>query len=312
MKKYYPEGANANTEELEKRLLNPAELKNAFLNGDTLEARAILCDREHNLHVDLKCMKGFMPHDECAIGISDKSVRDIAIISRVNKPVDFMIIGFEENDTGEKYAVLSRRALQKECTDNYISALRPGDIIDARVTHLEPFGAFCDIGAGISALMPIDSISVSRIPYPGVRLSVNQDIKAVVRSIDENGRITLSQKELLGTWEENAAKFTAGETVPGVIRSVEDYGVFVELAPNLAGLAEYVDGPKEGDSAGVYIKSINPERMKIKLIIVDCFNGEGKSLPTEYFINSGHIDKWTYSPAVSIKTVETDFSNPVT
>ena len=159
------------------------------------------------------------------MGIEDNTVRDIAIISRVNKPVDFVITGFSENERGETIALLSRRKLQEECAANYTSRLIPGDIIDARVTHLEPFGAFCDIGAGISALMPIDGISVSRIPHPCVRFSVNQDIKAVVKSIDENGRITLSQKELLGTWEENASKFAPGETVPGVIRSVEDYGI---------------------------------------------------------------------------------------
>ena len=238
MKKYYPEGARPDIEAVEKRLSSPAELKNAFLSGESLEARAVLCDRGHNLDVDLRCMKGFMPRKECAMGIEDNTVRDIAIISRVNKPVDFVITGFSENERGETFALLSRRKLQEECAVNYTSRLIPGDIIDARVTHLEPFGAFCDIGAGISALMPIDGISVSRIPHPCVRFSVNQDIKAVVKSIDENGRITLSQKELLGTWEENASKFAPGETVPGVIRSVEDYGIFVELAPNLAGLAE--------------------------------------------------------------------------
>lgn len=218
MKKYYPEGSRADIEAVEKRLSSPAELKNAFLSGESLEARAVLCDRGHNLDVDLRCMKGFMPRKECAMGIEDNTVRDIAIISRVNKPVDFVITGFSENERGETFALLSRRKLQEECAANYTSRLIPGDIIDARVTHLEPFGAFCDIGAGISALMPIDGISVSRIPHPCVRFSVNQDIKAVVKSIDENGRITLSQKELLGTWEENASKFAPGETVPGVIR----------------------------------------------------------------------------------------------
>ena len=63
------------------------------------------------------------------------------------------------------------------------------------------------------------------------------DIKAVIKSV-ENGRISLSHKELLGTWEENAERFCAGETVSGIIRSVENYGAFVELTPNLAGLAE--------------------------------------------------------------------------
>lgn len=64
---------------------------------------------------------------------------------------------------------------------------------------------------------------------------------------------------------------------------------------------------RAGDSAAVYIKSINPERMKIKLIIVDYFTGDGKSPAADYFISDGHIDKWIYSPEMSIKRVETDF-----
>mgnify|MGYP002230072907 FL=1 len=45
----------------------------------------------------------------------------------------------------------------------------------------------------------------------------------------------LTLRELLGTWSENAACFAAGETVVGIVRSVEEYGVFIEIAPNLAG-----------------------------------------------------------------------------
>lgn len=56
------------------------------------------------------------------------------------------------------------------------------------------------------------------------------------------------------------------------MRSVEHYGVFVELAPNLAGLAEPKDGVKVGQQASVYIKNLIPEKMKIKLIIIDSFD----------------------------------------
>ena len=95
-------------------------------------------------------------------------------------------------------------------------------------------------------------------------------LKAAVKTKDrQTGRISLTHKELLGTWEENASHFNAGETAAGIIRSVEPYGVFVELAPNLAGLAEWCDGVYPGQSAAVYIKSIIPEKMKIKLVIVD-------------------------------------------
>ena len=76
-------------------------------------------------------------------------------------------------------------------------------------------------------------------------------------------RISLSHKELLGTWEENAAFFNAGDTVEGIVRGIEPYGVFVELTPNLSGLSEPRDGLREGERVCVYIKSIIPEKMKI-------------------------------------------------
>ena len=105
-------------------------------------------------------------------------------------------------------------------------------VIPARVTHLESFGAFADVGCGVVALLPIDAISVSRIDHPRERLAPGMDIRTVVRAI-EGTRITLTHKELLGTWAENAAQFHAGETVAGIIRSVEPYGclLYTSTAP---------------------------------------------------------------------------------
>ena len=138
------------------------------------------------------------------------------------------------------------------------------------MTHLESFGAFCDIGCGVPALLPIDCMSVSRIQSPADRVHEGQDILCAVKSRDTEGRIVLTMKELLGTWLENAAAFAAGETVVGLVRSVEPYGVFVELAPNLAGLAEAAPGLDCGQLVSVYIKSIIPEKMKIKWCCMLC------------------------------------------
>ena len=306
MKSFKPEGQLILTEENRRYLSSSFALHDAYYAEAVLEGRVMRCDGEHNLHVDLGCMKGIIPRNEGALGIEEGTVRDIALISRVNKPVSFVITGFS-NENGETVAVLSRRRVQAECRKEYISALKPGDVIPATVSHIEGFGVFCDIGAGISALMPIDSISVSRIPHPNARFTAGQNIFAVVRSFDEAGRITLSHKELLGTWEENASKFAVGETVPGIVRSVEKYGIFVELAPNLAGLAEFSEGIEPGSHAGVYIKSIIPSKMKIKLIIVDSFSADYPAEPSEYFIKSGHIDRWVYSPPESEKLIESTF-----
>ena len=58
----------------------------------------------------------------------------------------------------------------------------------------------------------------------------------------------------LGTWSENAACFAAGETVVGIVRSVEEYGVFIEIAPNLAGLAEADSTLRPGQAVKMCIR----------------------------------------------------------
>lgn len=307
MKIFKPEGQFITTEENRRYLSSPFALRDAYYAEAFLEGRVTRCDGEHNLHIDLGCMKGIIPRNEGALGIEDGSVRDIALISRVNKPVVFVITGFVTDENGETVAMLSRRRVQQECMESYISSLTAGDIISATVSHIEGFGVFCDIGAGLSALMPIDSISISRIPHPSARFKPGQSIKAIVKSIDGAGRITLSHKELLGTWEQNAAMFTVGETVPGIVRSVEKYGIFVELTPNLAGLAEFSEGIEPGCHAGVYIKSIIPSKMKIKLIIVDSFAADYPAEAPKYFIEEGRLDRWLYSPPESDKIIETVF-----
>lgn len=307
MNNYRPEGRIIYSQGIKESSFSAAAINEAMLKGTMLEARALLCDNEHNLHVDLGCMRGIIPREECAVGIKEGIVKDIAIISRVNKAVCFKVMEVEKSVNGIPFAVLSRRLAQQECIDNYINTLVCGDVIDAVVTHLEPFGAFCDIGCGISALLPIDGISVSRIPHPSARLSAGDDIKAVVRSIDSQGRLTLSRKELLGTWEENAAMFSIGETVPGIVRSVENYGIFIELTPNLAGLAELTPDIHEGQHCSVFIKNIIPEKMKLKLIVVDSFSAEYPQEKTMYFFDGRHMDYFVYSPECCDKIVRSDF-----
>ncbi len=303
---YYPEGKLIGTAENLACMQSLSALAEAMHEERVLEARAVVCDWSHDLIVDLGGIKGIIPREEGAIGIREGKVRDIALISRVNRPVCFVVTDITRNEAGRPVAVLSRRLAQEKCMREYISQLVPGDVIDARVTHLDAFGAFADIGCGIVSLLPIDAISVSRIDHPRERLSVGMEIRAVIKSID-NGRISLTHKELLGTWEENARQFKAGETVAGVIRSVEEYGAFVELTPNLAGLAEMKDNVRAGQQASVYIKNIIPDKMKIKLIIIDTFDDEVAPAPPVYYFTGDHMDRFDYSPPCSEKIIETVF-----
>lgn len=304
--KFYPEGHLIDRAENQAAMLNAAALSDAMRDARILEARSIICDNEHNLIVDLKCMRGIIPREEGALGIREGTVRDIAIISRVNKPVCFVVTDFIRDAAGRITAVLSRRKAQERCLAQYISGLTRGDVIDVRITHLEPFGAFADIGCGIVSLLPIDAISISRIDHPRERFTVGMDIRAVIRAKEEN-RITLSHKELLGTWTQNAERFRTGETVAGIVRSVESYGIFIELTPNLAGLAELRENVRAGQQASVFIKSILPSRMKVKLVIVECFDYDYKPEPPAYFFTGSHMDSFIYSPPECDKHIETRF-----
>ncbi|MBR2489538.1 MAG: S1 RNA-binding domain-containing protein [Clostridia bacterium] len=302
MNGFYPEGCKSNCEKAGFSLQTLVEAK---AQGCVLEAPVLMCDASHNLIVDLGCMKGIIPRSEGAIGIDDGSTRDIALISRVGKTVCFTVSEILTQNP-KPHALLSRKNAQELCLRHIKTECHSGDIVDAKITHLESFGAFCDIGCGNIALLPIDAISVSRISHPKDRFYVGENIRAVIKNIAADGKITLSHKELLGTWEENAELFSAGQTVTGVVRSVEDYGIFVEITPNLAGLAEPRPGVKAGQQTSVYIKSIIKEKMKIKLIIIDCFEN-GYCPEIKYFYTGDSISEWDYSPTTCQKQIFTKF-----
>jgi small subunit ribosomal protein S1 len=312
MTEYFPEGELFCRDENKLATASKKALEECMAQNRTVEAPCIVCDSRHNLIIDFGFMKGMIPRSEGALGIEEGITRDIALISRVNKPVCFKVTGFTKDSFGRDTAMLSRRAAQQECMQNYVKSLNTGNVIGVKVTHLEQFGAFVDIGCGIPSLIPIDAISVSRISHPADRFYIGQRIYAVVKNIENAGaaigdKITLSHKELLGTWAENAANFAVGETVAGIIRSVESYGVFVELAPNLAGLAELRENVKVNQQASVYIKAIIPEKMKIKLIIVDICDYSYINHTYDYFIDSGHMNRWVYSTPESDKTIVSEF-----
>lgn len=284
-----------------------SQLRTACQNRCVLTARAYLFDANRQLHFHLGCCEGILPFEDSALEAASGTLRDIAILSRVGRLTCFQVRSLEKDTAGRTVAWLDRAAAQRLCRESYFDRLQPGDILPARVTSIEGFGAFCDVGYGLIALLPIDYLSVSRIRSPKDRVTVGQSIFCVVRKRDELGRLVLSMKELLGTWEENARHFSAGETVIGRVRGLESYGIFVELTPNLAGLAELRPEVSIGDCVRVYIKSIQPEKMKIKLIILDRID-ELLPLPPLPFVHTqGRLTRWNYASSASGRCMETVF-----
>ena len=284
-------------------------LEQAALRGTILEAPVTLCDSHMNLHVFLGEVKGILPRDEVTFSPLGEAPKDIAILTRVGKTVCFTVKEIIRGESGA-VAILSRKEAQRACYEGYVSHLSPGDIIQAKVTHMERFGVFLDVGCGIVSLLTTDSISVSRISHPSLRFSVGDECRVVVKSMDETGRIYVTRRELFGTWEQNAALFEAGQTVAGTVRSIEPYGVFIELTPNLTGLAERKEGIRENTPVSVFIKSISPERMKIKLVIIDSCPQAATPAACPRFLDPSvtHMDRWHYSPPFASKHIETVFS----
>ena len=308
---YLPEGNLLYNIENREYLSSISGLERALKEGVILEAIATRCDNNFTLSVDLGEFTGTIEREE-AVYSFDEPIKDIAVITRVGKPVCFKITNIEYSTSDDVKITLSRRLAQLECVNNYLCTLSPGEIIPAKITHLEQFGAFVDIGCGMISLLSIDCISVSRISHPKDRFFVGQEIKCIVKKNDDDGkRIYVTHKELLGTWKENASGFEIGQTVTGIVRSIEDYGIFVELTPNLAGLAEYKQGIVVGQTVAVFIKNIIPERMKIKLVLIDTYavNQSPERQDSEYYITEDtcHICEWKYSPEESGKLIETVF-----
>ena len=149
--------------------------------------------------------------------------------------------------------------------------VKQGQIVDGIVTGIQPYGAFVRMENGTDGLVYIEDLSVARIKSPEDRVKIGQKIKCMVKYIDkETGKVNLSYKNCLGTWEENAQKFKEGMTVKGIVRDTEKNknGIFIELTPNLIGMAEYTDELEYGETIDVCIKKILPEKKKVKLIIV--------------------------------------------
>ena len=274
-----------------------ASLREAMEQGVILESSAQRCDAARTLFFSLDGIQGVMPREEAVAPWVSGAERDIAVLSRVGKPTCFTVQRVEADEKGAPLARLSRRAAQEKAMDCFLDSLTPGSLLTGRITRLESFGAFVDVGCGIAAILPIEHISISRISHPKDRFQPGQKILTVVRAFDrERRRITLSHRELLGTWMENASRFQPGETVRGVVRTVKEYGSFIELTPNLSGLADVRERLSPGDCVSVYIKSIRPERMKVKLQVIEKLPPLTEPEPIRYQITDGHLDHWVYSP----------------
>ena len=252
--KFFPEGwKNKETEETQ----------------DILQGIVKNCDKDYNLYVELENgMHGIIPRQEIeAINVDEKGLpKENLCIGKIHKYVQFKL---KEKD-GDNL-IFSRKEVQQEVLNSVKTDLKIGDNIKGIVKNITPYGAFIDIGGGVVGLAYIEDLSVARIKTPYERLKIGQNVNIVVKSIDrDTGKINLSYKDTLGTWEENAKKFSVGMNTKGIIRETEKNknGIFIELTPNLVGMAEYKEGLKYGEKVDLYIKKIDYDKKKVKVVLL--------------------------------------------
>ena len=265
--KFIPEGWNNEITKLD----TVEELKGCLENQTTLQGLVKSCDENYNLHINLgKGITGIIPRQEVeAINLEETGLPKINLCTgKVHKFVQFRIKDVQD----ERNVILSRKQVQQDALNWVKKDLQVGQKVEGIVKNIRPYGAFIEIGGGVVGLAHIEDLSIARIKSPSERLKIGQKVEVVVKSINrDDGKVILSYKETLGTWEENAQKFSQGTRTKGIVRETEKNknGIFIELTPNLVGMSEYEEGLQYGQTVDVYIKKIDTQKRKIKLSIIE-------------------------------------------
>lgn len=286
------------------------DLVNAHKNEKVLSCRVLKCNEDGDIEVQIGKYTGTIVSDELVYDTTkdDKKFNSIKLVGHYIKAI---IIDVRKDENGT-HVMLSRKKCQKKCRQEFINNLTPGDVIPAVVDGVKSYGLFCDIGCGIMALLPTSNICMMPILDLKEQIKKSDKLMVVVKSIDINtGKIVLSHKELLGTWDDEVANIHPGDTIIGTVINTTDFGVFISVGQNLKGVADIEEGfsnLNKGDKVSVYIKSINREKMKVRLTLIDVLEESKKDrLTFKYYITDGNIKTWVYSPDVSEKEVKTEF-----
>ncbi len=216
-----------------------------------------------------KDVRAMIPRDEASSVVGDDGlVEERFIINKKGKVLPVCIKEIIEND-GAVELVMSKKILELKVRKWMYMHLKPGVKLRGIVVGLKDYGAFVDVGGGVTGILKLQDMSDSVLTNASDMFKLGQRIEVVVKKYDrDTGRIELSYKELLGSFEENVKEFKEGDIVEGIVRNRIKSGVFVELKPNVVGIAEHVNGIENNQKVLVSIKKINLEKKKIKLIII--------------------------------------------
>ena len=183
----------------------------------------------------------------------------------VGLPLEVKIIDAGE---AEEKLIVSEKAAWEEKQKNIISSYKVGDIISGTVSALADFGVFVKFD-NLEGLVHISELAWQRIDHPEDVVKAGQEIKAEIIGV-EGSKIFLSMKKLIDDpWKKISEKYNVGQVVEGKVLKINPFGLFVELDPEIHGLAHIselstkpIQSPNEvakiGDTLKFKIISIEP------------------------------------------------------
>ena len=200
------------------------------------------------------------------------------------EPLEFKVIKL---DRARNNVVVSRKAvLEKELEAErkaLLASIETGQIIEGTVKNLTDYGAFINLG-GIDGLLHITDIAWRRVKHPSEVLTVGERISVKILKWDrERSRISLGLKQLTeDPWTNIERRYKIGDRLFGTVRSITDYGAFVEIEEGIKGLVHVSEMdwtsrnvyPSQvvsvGEEIEIMVLSIDPERHRISLGMKQC------------------------------------------
>jgi len=213
-------------------------------------------------------------------------ISEMSWTKRIAHPGDILTLGQEVEvmvlDVNKEKQEISLGLKQLETNPWTIAGQKypVGTMVTTKVTSLTNYGAFVEIEPGIDGLIHISDLSwTKKYNHPGEALQKGQEVKCVVLEVDEEKhRVSLGVKQLTeDPWiRAIPEKYIPGQIVKGVVTKLTNFGVFVELEPDLEGLLHIselsdskVDSPQDvvkiGDVLEVKILRVDTDSRKIGL-----------------------------------------------
>ena len=207
------------------------EIEAAFQTETPITGR-VIDKTKGGLRVDLNGIEAFLPGSQ----IDSRPIRGLD--TYIGQDIEAKIIKFSRRRNN---IVLSRKVLTDAVVNvqkaETLSKIEVGYIVDGTIKNLTEYGAFVDIG-GIDGLLHVTDMSWGRIHHPADQFKVGDHIQVKVLKLDrEKEKVSLGYKQLLpDPWSTVVEVYPVNTKLKGIVSSVTEYGVFVELEPGVEGL----------------------------------------------------------------------------